>query len=363
MSLSRQDDIAHMRRALDLAVPHRTHPNPRVGAVVLDTNGNVIGEGFHLGPGHPHAEVAALNTAGPGARGGTVIVTLEPCTHFGRTPPCVDALVEAGVARVVIGAEDPDSRVAGNGVAALQRHGIEVVEGILTKEAEALDPAYFHHRRTGRPRVTLKAGITLDGQVAAADRSSRWITGEAARSDAHRLRSEFDAVMVGSGTVIADDPQLDVRIPDYTGPQPRPIVLVGLRDLPRASKVLQRQPLLVSGRKVDADTDVVEVPADHGGRPQLEEALSAIAERGYLDLLVEGGPALAAALWDSGLVDKGVFYLAGRIAGGRGLSVFDGTWRTLEDSVEVDIVDVVNLGSDLRLDWVPRNAAGTDRTK
>lgn len=341
-----------MRRAFELAALHRTHPNPRVGAIVLDRTGEVIGEGSHLGPGHPHAEVVALNAAGPAARGGTVIVTLEPCNFQGRTPPCVDALVAAGVAQVVVGAVDPDARVAGDGIAALRRHGIQVQEGLLTDEAEALDPAYFHHRRTGRPRITLKAAITLDGQLAAADHSSQWISSEQARADGHRLRSQFDAVMIGSGTVITDDPRLDVRISDYTGPQPRPIVLIGERDLPSNSKILQRGPLLVAGRDLADNANVIRVSAEADGRPVLDEALRAIGGEGYLDILVEGGSGLAAALWSHGLVDRGVFYLAGRIAGGRGLGVFDATWNTLDDSVEVDIVDVMKLGPDLRVDWV-----------
>jgi diaminohydroxyphosphoribosylaminopyrimidine deaminase/5-amino-6-(5-phosphoribosylamino)uracil reductase len=355
-----------MRRAFQLAAKHRTHPNPRVGAVVLDHEGEVIGEGAHAGPGQPHAEAAALTAAGPAARGGTVIVTLEPCTFFGRTPPCVDALIGAGVARVVVGAIDPDIRVAGQGIAALRRQGLEVETGVLARDAEDLDPAYFHHRRTGRPRVTLKAALTLDGQLAASDRSSQWITAAAAREDAHRLRSSFDAVMVGSGTVIHDDPRLDVRLPDYSGPQPRPIVLVGAGDLPPGSKVLQRQPLLIAGRELDVTAGALRVSPGPDGRPMLDQALTAIAEEGYLDILVEGGARLAAALWQAGLVDRGVFYLGGRIAGGKGLGLFDGSWRTLEDSIEVDIVDTVKLGSDLRVDWVvARNRAtgprGTSR--
>lgn len=341
-----------MRRAFELAAGHRTHPNPRVGAIVLDRTGKVIGEGSHLGPGHPHAEVVALTAAGAASLGGTVIVTLEPCNFQGRTPPCVDALLAAGVARVVVGAIDPDARVAGEGIAALRRHGIKVEEGVLAAEAEALDPAYFHHRRTGRPRVTLKAALTLDGQLAASDRSSQWITSETARDDGHRLRSQFDAIMVGAGTVISDDPQLDVRIADYGGPQPRPIVLIGARDLPRESRILQRRPLLVAGRNLDNNAGVIRVSLGTDGRPVLDEALRAIGDEGYLDILVEGGAGLAAALWSRGLVDRGVFYLAGRIAGGRGLGLFDGTWNTLEDSVEVDIVDVMKLGPDLRVEWV-----------
>jgi len=346
-----------MRRAIALAGSHRTHPNPRVGAVVLDVNGSVAGEGFHLGPGHPHAEVVALTAAGPAARGGTVIVTLEPCSHQGLTPPCADALIEAGVARVVVGAIDPDSRVSGQGVARLRRSGVVVAEGLLSDEIEAIDPAYFHHRRSGRPRVTLKAAMTLDGQIAAADRSSQWITGEAARKHGHELRSQADAVMVGSGTVIDDDPRLDSRIPGSSRPQPRPIVMVGTRDLPADAQILQRQPLLVSGRPLEMalenSGETIAVASDTNGRPLLEPALRAIGELGYLDILVEGGVGLASALWKAGLVDRGVFYLAGRMAGGRGLGVFDGTWDTLENSTEIEIVAVERLGSDLRVEWVP----------
>ena len=349
-----------MRRAFELALTYRTHPNPRVGAIVLGRDGQVIGEGAHAGPGQPHAEAAALSAAGPAARGGTVIVTLEPCTFFGRTPPCVDALMSAGVARVVVGAIDPDIRVAGQGVASLRRQGVEVETGVLAREAEDIDPAYFHHRRTGRPRVTLKAALTLDGQLAASDRSSRWITAAAAREDSHRLRSSFDAVMVGSGTVIHDDPQLDVRLPDYTGPQPRPIVLVGSRDLPSTSRILQRQPLLIAGRDLDGAATILRVPLGPNGRPMIDRALTAIGDEGYLDILVEGGAGLATALWRAGLVDRGVFYLGGRIAGGGGLGLFDGPWRTLGDSIEVDIVDTVNLGSDLRVDWVVAQNRSSD---
>jgi diaminohydroxyphosphoribosylaminopyrimidine deaminase/5-amino-6-(5-phosphoribosylamino)uracil reductase len=341
-----------MRRAFELASAHRTHPNPRVGAIVLDRDGEVIGEGSHMGPGYPHAEIVALTAAGAGSRGGTVIVSLEPCNFVGRTPPCVDALAVAGVARVVVGAVDPDDRVAGQGIAGLRRVGIEVEEGVLAAEAEALDPAYFHHRRTGRPRVTLKAALTLDGQLAASDGSSQWITSEAARDDGHRLRSQFDAVMVGAGTVFSDDPRLDVRIPGYDGPQPRPIVVIGARDLPRDAKILQRRPLLVAGRDLGDNAGAIRVSPGADGRPELDEALRAIAVEGYLDILVEGGAGMAGALWRNGLVDRGVFYLAGRIAGGRGLGLFDATWNTLEDSVEVDIVEVMKLGPDVRVDWV-----------
>ncbi|MBW3667149.1 MAG: bifunctional diaminohydroxyphosphoribosylaminopyrimidine deaminase/5-amino-6-(5-phosphoribosylamino)uracil reductase RibD, partial [Actinobacteria bacterium] len=186
-----------MRRAFELARSHRPHPNPRVGAVVVSPTGEVVGEGAHEAVGKPHAEVLALEEAGAAARGSTLYVTLEPCSHRGNTPPCVDAIATAGVARVVVGVGDPDTRVSGTGIAMLRRAGIEVVENFMAGEAEAADPAYFRHRRTGMPTITLKYAMTLDGSVAAADRSSRWVSSEAARVDAHRLRAEMDAIVVG----------------------------------------------------------------------------------------------------------------------------------------------------------------------
>ncbi|MGH8927869.1 MAG: bifunctional diaminohydroxyphosphoribosylaminopyrimidine deaminase/5-amino-6-(5-phosphoribosylamino)uracil reductase RibD, partial [Acidimicrobiia bacterium] len=343
---------AVMRRAIDLARNDHPHPNPRVGAVVLDKAGKVIGEGSHLGPGSPHAEVVALQGAQGSARGGTVIVTLEPCTHQGRTPPCVEALLEAGVARVVIGAGDPDPRVSGRGIAQLRSQGLEVEAGVLADEAEALDPSYFHHRRTGRPRITLKAALTLDGQIAAADRSSRWITGDEAREDAHRQRSQVDAVIVGGGTVISDDPRLDVRLPGYGGPQPRPVLIVGKRTPSTDAAVFERNPLVIAAREVTLPGERVTVDGAPDGRPDLKAAFAVVGEHGYLDVLVESGPGLAASLWRDRLIDRGVFYLAGRIAGGQGLSAFAGAWNTLEDSRQIEILDVKRLGSDLRIDWI-----------
>ncbi|MBX7161565.1 MAG: bifunctional diaminohydroxyphosphoribosylaminopyrimidine deaminase/5-amino-6-(5-phosphoribosylamino)uracil reductase RibD, partial [Acidimicrobiia bacterium] len=208
-----------MRRALELAARARgdTAPNPMVGAVVVDVDGRVVGEGWHEGAGEPHAEVVALEEARERARGATLYVTLEPCTHHGLTPPCVEAVIGAGVTRVVVAQQDPDPRVSGAGVEVLRAAGVTVVEAVCRSQAEAQLDAYRHHRTTGRPLVVLKTAITIDGATAAPDGSSQWITGEEARADAHELRRESDAVLVGSGTVVADDPRLDVR----TEPPPR----------------------------------------------------------------------------------------------------------------------------------------------
>jgi diaminohydroxyphosphoribosylaminopyrimidine deaminase/5-amino-6-(5-phosphoribosylamino)uracil reductase len=202
-----------MARALALAEGGRgtASPNPMVGAVLV-RHGQVVGGGFHLAPGKPHAEAEALSAAGPAAAGATCYVTLEPCAHHGRTPPCADALVEAGVARVVAAVADPDPRVAGSGFARLRAAGVEVEVGTLAGAAEEQNAAFLTHRRLGRPRITLKAAASLDGKVAAADGTSQWITGPQARGDAHRLRAEADAIAVGAGTALADDPRLTVRL-------------------------------------------------------------------------------------------------------------------------------------------------------
>lgn len=341
-----------MRQAVGLAAVHHPHPNPRVGAVILDTSGRIVGEGAHRGPGSPHAEVVALAAAGPEARGATMVVTLEPCTHQGRTPPCVDALLGAGIARVVIAAVDPDERVSGEGVERLRAAGVEVETGVLEGESEAVDPGYFFHRRHGRPRVTLKAAVTLDGQTAAEDGTSRWITGEEARADAHRLRAEVDAVVVGAGTLRTDDPRLDVRLPGYGGHQPVPVVLAGSAPLPRAARLWRKGTLVLApGRPRIPDVEVIAVPEVRPGRLAPLEVVRVLEERGLLELLVEGGAAVAASFWEAGLVDRGVWYVGGMIAGGKGRAAFDGAFSTMASARRVEIVDMRRLGADLRVEW------------
>jgi diaminohydroxyphosphoribosylaminopyrimidine deaminase/5-amino-6-(5-phosphoribosylamino)uracil reductase len=281
-----------------------------------------------------------------------MIVTLEPCSHQGLTPPCTEALIAAGVRRIVVAAIDPDRRVSGSGVERLRAAGIDVAVGMLGSEAESSDPAYFHHRRHGSSLVTLKTAMTLDGQTAALDGTSQWITGASAREDGHRLRAKADSIMVGSGTVIADDPLLDVRLSGYKGPQPRPVVVLGKRPIPPAARIWGRNPLVIADRHHDLPAGELAIVAssDDAG-VDLTQALAEVAERGYLDLLVEGGPRIAASLWRDRLVDRGVFYLAGRLAGGRGLPVFDSAWASLADARAIEIVAVVQVGSDLRVEW------------
>jgi diaminohydroxyphosphoribosylaminopyrimidine deaminase/5-amino-6-(5-phosphoribosylamino)uracil reductase len=337
-----------MRQAIALARGTRPHPNPRVGAVVLSSGGEVLARAAHLAPGEAHAEAAALAAAAERARGGTLVVTLEPCAHQGRTGPCTSVVIASGVSRVVIGAEDPDDLVSGRGIAELENAGIEVVVGTLAADVVALDPGYHHHRRIGTPRVTLKAAMTLDGQTAAADGTSRWITGAEARRDGHRLRAEADAVLIGAGTLRADDPRLDVRLAGFTGLQPRPIVVAGSRPLPSSAVLYGRDPLVYTPAPVGRDGIEQVVLAATGG-VDLSGMMKDLGARGVVDLLVEGGATIAGALLAADLVDRIVVYMAATIAGGAGRGVFEGRFATLADATEVAVTEVTRLGPDLKI--------------
>ncbi len=323
-----QSDGAHMARAVALAdaVRGTTSPNPWVGCVVVSATGDAF-EGATAPPGGPHAEVTALALAGPEARGATLYTTLEPCCHQGRTPPCVEAVLAAGVARVVVGVLDPDPQVAGQGVARLEAAGVAVTVGVGAAEvAEQLAP-YLKHRRTGRPWVVLKLAATLDGRTATPDGSSRWITGKDARRDAHRLRARSDAVLVGAGTVRADDPELTVRLDPPPASQPLRVVL-------------GRAP---EGARVHP---AVELSGDLGA------VLDELGGRGVLQLLVEGGARVARAFHAGGLVDRYVLYLAPALAGGDdGAPLFAGPGApTVADLWRGRLVSVARLGDDLRVD-------------
>ena len=337
-----------MHRAVELALewPH-THPNPRVGAVITDASGDVVGEGWHRGPGTDHAEVVALREAGETARGSTTYVTLEPCSFHGRTPPCVDALIAAGVSIVVVGTIDPDSNVAGEGVRRLEKAGIEVITGVAEQAARDVDPAYFHHRETGMPLVTVKWAMTLDGAVAADDGSSQWITAEAAREDAHELRSRVDGVVVGAGTLRADDPRLDVRIEGFEGAQPRPVIVAGEGDLPVQAKVWERDPVVVATRALDPPSGEVLVVHEVHGWPDPQETCRRLADLGMLHLLLEGGPSLAGAWWRAGVISNGMVYIGAKVGGGTGRSPLAGLFATIEDASEVEFEAVRNVGDDV----------------
>lgn len=316
------DDEGAMRRALALAASVRasTSPNPWVGCVLSTGH-----EGATQPPGGPHAEAVALAAAGDAARRATLWTTLEPCSHTGRTGACAEAVVDAGIARVVVGIEDPDPQVAGRGIERLRAAGIDVTVGVLADEVREQLAPYVKHRTTGRPWVVLKLAATLDGRTAAPDGTSRWITGEAARVDAHRLRAESDAVLVGAGTVRADDPSLTVR--HVEGRDPLRVVL---GDAPAEAKV---QPAM-----------------SYCG--DLGELLDQLGDKGVLQLLVEGGASVAHDFHAAGLVDRYVFYLAPALFGGddaRGLFAGPGA-TTLDDVWRGRMVSVERLGDDLRVE-------------
>jgi diaminohydroxyphosphoribosylaminopyrimidine deaminase/5-amino-6-(5-phosphoribosylamino)uracil reductase len=261
-------------------------------------------------------------------------------------------VIDAGVVRVVVGARDPDPRVAGRGIAELREAGIEVITGIEEAAVIANDPGYFHHRATGRPLVTLKLAATLDGQAAAVDRTSQWITGPEARRNAHKLRSDNDAVLVGMGTVIEDDPRLDVRIDGYVGPQPRPIVVCGRRALPSGAAVAKRNPIVFTGRENNTtpNENVRYVPMPGSDGVDLAGAVKYLGGEGVLTLLIEGGPEIAGSALRAGVVDRLVLYYGAKIAGGTGLPAIAGNLETIGDTLDVSIDTVTMLGPDLRVD-------------
>ncbi|MGI8563380.1 MAG: bifunctional diaminohydroxyphosphoribosylaminopyrimidine deaminase/5-amino-6-(5-phosphoribosylamino)uracil reductase RibD [Candidatus Dormibacter sp.] len=290
-------DEQWMRRALRLAAraDYRTSPNPMVGAVLLDRRGNLAGEGWHRSAGSDHAEAIALARAAGRAHEGTAYVTLEPCPHHGRTPPCADALIAAGLRRTVVGLRDPDVQVAGRGLERLRAAGLEVSEGVLAAEAAALNRFYLQQRRTGLPFVTVKFAASLDGRIATRTGESRWVTGEAARLHAHRLRHQHDAILVGAGTVLADDPELSARLPNAR--QPLRVVLSSRGRVPSSARALRGEHLLDDGR-------------------DLPGLLRRLGERGILSVLVEGGGQVHGAFFDQQLVDQVFAYLAPTVIGG-----------------------------------------------
>jgi diaminohydroxyphosphoribosylaminopyrimidine deaminase/5-amino-6-(5-phosphoribosylamino)uracil reductase len=332
-----QGALALARRGLG-----RVAPNPAVGCILV-RDGRVLGRGWTQPGGRPHAETEAIRRAEAadpeGARGATCYVTLEPCAHHGKTPPCVNALIEAGVARVVAALEDPDPRVAGQGLERLRAAGIAVETGVEAEAAAAamLNAGYLLMRRQDRPLITLKAATTLDGRIATHDGESQWITGEAARARGHLLRARHDAVMVGSGTAVADDPSLTVRLPGMDGYRPLRVVLDGRLRLPLTHKLVrdagQVRTLLMTRRDVPADrldayrgagVEVAALPADSQGALSLTAALHELAARGLTRVLVEGGGQLAAGLLRYNLVDRIVWFRSPRVIGGDGIPAIAG---------------------------------------
>jgi diaminohydroxyphosphoribosylaminopyrimidine deaminase/5-amino-6-(5-phosphoribosylamino)uracil reductase len=357
-----------MRRALDLAqkARHQTSPNPMVGAVLV-RDGAVVGEGYHRRAGGPHAEIVALQRGGESARGATLYVTLEPCAHHGRTGPCADAVIAAGVSKVVAALRDPDPRVSGTGLARLEAAGVAVEVGDGAAEAEAVNQRWLKSRREGRPFVALKYAATLDGKIASTTGDSRWVTGEAARRQTHRLRQAYEAIAVGAGTVIADDPQLTARSAAGRpfSRQPLRVVVDGkLRVSPKARVFDAGLPgrSLVATTSVAADrrakefgAQSVELRAFPGtDRIEVRALLEFLAGEGVNSLLVEGGGDLAWSFLASGVVDRVYAFLAPRLLGGqRAHSAVDGEgFASLAEAAAMRFVNTRTLGDDVLLEAV-----------
>jgi len=353
-----------MRRALELAARGwgRVSPNPLVGCVLV-RDGRVVGEGWHEGPGTEHAEAMALRLAGDRAAGATAFVTLEPCDHHGRTPPCARALIDAGVEGVIAATGDPNPIVDGSGFRALRDAGLTVEEGLFAEEAIRQNVAFRTHVRTGRPFVVLKMASSLDGKAAARDGSSKWITGEEARADVQRLRAWSDAVVVGSGTALADDPQLTVRDPDFASARPPIRVVVDptgrvpgdRRMFDAAAPTLVATTELTSTPRrqewVDAGADVAVLDGDPTGGVSLLALVELLGKRDVQGVVLEGGPTLAWSAIRDGVIDQVVLYLAPTLVGGQGATgwLAGSGFAPIARAAPVDIVSIGRLGSDVKV--------------
>ena len=355
------DDERYMRRALELArrAEGRTAPNPAVGAVIVRDN-VIVGAGFHPAAGEPHAEIFALRQAGPAAQGATLYVTLEPCCHRGRTGPCATAVIAAGIVRVVAGCRDPNPRVAGGGFAQLQAAGIEVVSGIFESECQRLIAPFAKHIRTGLPYVTLKAGMTIDGSVATARGESQWITGAESRAAVHHLRNTHDAIMVGIGTVLADNPRLTTRLVQGDGRNPLRVVVDSTLRTPSSAVLLGEAGKTIiltsaAASATDAErlqSEQVEIlrVAGHPGAIDLADAMRQLGARGIQSILLEGGGRLHHGALHAGIVDRLCVFVAPLLLGGSGLPVFCGPGvSNLKDAFRLQQLHVERYGDDLLL--------------
>jgi diaminohydroxyphosphoribosylaminopyrimidine deaminase/5-amino-6-(5-phosphoribosylamino)uracil reductase len=365
-------DEKYMARAFELARLGRftTTPNPNVGCVIV-RDGEIVGEGYHIKAGGPHAEVHALRMAGEKAKGATAYVTLEPCSHHGRTPPCADALIDAGVARVVASMQDPNPEVAGRGLYRLQQTGIEVSHGLMHSEAEAINLGFLKRMRTGFPYVQLKMAASLDGRTAMASGESQWITSAAARADVQRFRAQSSAILSSSATVLADDPSLNVRWDELDSDTQRIYPQESLRQPLRI--VIDSQNRVTPQHKLvnqPGDTWLARLAADEQSWPESTEQwvvpgrdnrvdlvllMMQLAKRQINSVWVEAGAELAGALLQAGLVDELIVYMAPKLLGenGRALCVLPGL-QSLSDAPQFTLSDVRQVGADLRLRLKPQ---------
>ena len=359
------NDADTMRLAFELASlgEGNANPNPLVGAVVV-RDGRVIGRGYHRGFGGPHAEVFALEEAGEAARGASLFVTLEPCSHHGKTPPCTDRIIEAGIGRVVVAVRDPNPAVNGTGIACLRRANIDVVEGVLEAEATRQNEIFFKFVTTGKPFVQLKLAVSLDGRIATRSGDARWISGQASRVEAHRLRRKLASILVGVGTVLADDPELSVR--HVPGGDPVPIVLDPAGRIPAAARLLLRevQPIIATST-MDDDTEtaltaggarVWRIPSVDG-LLDLQQLSARLGETGIDSVLIEGGAETAGRFLDAGLIDKVTVFVAPMLIGGRdAVSSIGGLGpEQIADACHLTDVTTRRTGDDLCITGYPSN--------
>ncbi len=335
-----------------------THPNPRVGCVIVK-EGDIVGEGWHVEAGGPHAEIHALQQAGKKASGATAYVTLEPCSHHGKTPPCVDALIAAGISRIVIAMQDPNPQVAGSGIAKLRESGIEVSVGLLEAEARDLNPGFILRMSEGRPFVRCKMAMSLDGRTAMASGESQWITGADAREDGQRLRARSSAIMTGVGTVLADDPQMTVRLEDEAVKTPLRIVLDPHLSTPISAKILKGDAPTLIVTAVDepeiqqqfeeAGIEVIAVPGC-SETINLPALMQILAEREINEIHLEAGATLSGAMLHEGLIDELNIYMAPKLMGNGARALFNTPGlELLTDAVDLDIVDIRAVGVDWRI--------------
>ena len=358
---TRDEELMAQALVAAASADHWTSPNPMVGALVV-RDGEVIATGVHRRAGEPHAEVLALREAGEAARGAELYLTLEPCTHQGRTPPCAPAVIAAGVRRVVVAMADPNPQVNGSGIAALRAAGIEVVTGVLEGRARRLNEFFVKRVTTGLPFVTAKFAVSLDGRIATHTGDSKWITSEEARAEVHRLRHAHDAILVGANTVIRDDPNLTTRLPDGNGRQPLRVVVDSRLRVPFEARIFQHESgsvLLATSDRARADrlrefeergVPVSVLPAEHG-RVGLVDLLKRLVELDVISLLIEGGSSMHGSAFDQGLVDKVVAFIAPRIIGGVEAPAAVGGRGVDEliDSRPLRDVEVRQLGPDVML--------------
>ncbi len=368
-------DAHYMARAIELARrgQYTTHPNPRVGCVIV-RDGQVVGEGWHVRAGEGHAEVNALRQAGELARGATAYVTLEPCSHHGRTPPCADALVNAGLARVVAAMQDPNPQVAGRGLRRLNDAGIAVHSGVLEGEARALNPGFLKRMEHGLPFVRVKLAMSLDGRTAMASGESQWITGPAARSAVQRLRARSSIVLTGADSVLADGARMTVRASELgldpetaalaTERPPLRVLIDGRLRVPLDAPFFQAGPALVvtcpgSGaatRYQQHGHELLEIPA-HEGHVDLRALLESLAARGASEVLVEAGPTLAGAFAQAGLVDEYQIFVAAKFLGSSARPLLDWPLARMSEAPHLEIIEMRAVGPDWRVIAVPAKAA------